>query len=1021
MKKLLVFVLLSIISCAYLNAQNIAVKGSVRDASGNPIIGAAVFVHGTSDGAMVDNEGNYTLLNVAPGSVLVCQSLGYEISEKTVTSGVVNFVLKEDTASLDEVVVIGYGSVRRADMTGSVASVRPEAINKQPVTSFEKSLQGRIAGVQVINDDNPGGGATIRIRGGSSVYSSNTPLLVVDGFPIGDAGNLKQISPDDIETIDVLKDASASAIYGSRGANGVIIVTTKRAKAGYTKVTVSNQTTISQFAQELDTWRNPLLMAQLSNESRTNGGMTPLYIGATDRLGTYYPSLGEIASGSWGYNTDWESLVLRNSPVSTNTNVSISTANDKTSLNFNAALVSQQGSFIKDDYLKGTVNIAVSHKFNDFVTFKFNEIATRDHTNYNKLWLGNPLFPVYDERGQYFKMHMKDYSNPIAYSDTHTSYSNSYDSITMAGLEINVTGWLTLTGQASYKNSNSVSDSYDAPLYSEAGDLRNGYAQVHNKFWQNVTTEAYATVNKTWHEKHTLNAMLGYSYTYDDYKYSSLYSEDFVDSSLKNENMASGSAEKMRVANGKTMSELVSGIARINYTYLNRYLFTFTARMDGSTKFGKNNKWAFFPSGAFSWKLHEEPFMRNINVINEFKIRTSYGTSGNQGISPYQTLPRYSTDLYRYGGTWSNAIGQGIVSGYEGDGRILVYEGLGNPDLRWETTTQFNIGLDYAMFDSRLRFTFDWYNKRTDNLLRDGYVAPSTAFDRVKINGGTVLNRGFEFTLGGDMIATRDWTFSATAIVSHNKNKVVSLGDLRSVGLNEDKMTGMQYQYWGSLPSQFRETSVNILAIGQPVNVFYGFETDGMVQSLYEGMAAGLIGDLAQPGEIKYIDKDGNGTFDNDDKCIIGDPNPDFIASLALNLRWKNLDMELFFNGSFGNDVINTQHFGTAKTQPLRWTMDNPTNQYPSLRESRHEYRFSDFWVEDGSYLKLQNFNIGYNIPIDSAKFALSNIRVAFNVTNLFTITNFTGYDPQNIGLDGIYWGGLPSFRQYTFDVKFTF
>lgn len=1013
--------LLSLSMSLLVCAQNIRVSGSVKDASGNPVVGATVLLQGTTRGTIADADGHYSLPDVSMGAILVCQSLGYQIVQTSVRSETVDFILHESAATLDEVVVVGYGSVRRADMTGSVSSVNPETINKQPVSSFEKSLQGRIAGVQIVNDNNPGGAATIRIRGGSSIYSSNTPLLVVDGFPMGDAGNLKQISPEDIETIDVLKDASASAIYGSRGANGVIIVTTKRAKEGVTRVTVSNQTTIGQYAQTLDTWRDPLLMAQLSNESRINGGMTPLYIGAVDPLGTYYPSLGEIATGAWGHYTDWESLVLRNNPVSTNTNVSVSTANKKTSFNFNMAYMTQQGTSIKDGYRKGTMNMAVSHKFNKYVTLKVNDILARDHSDVNRLWLGNPLFPVYNEDGTYYKAHAKDYSNPIAYSDTHDDYSNGLDNIAMVGLDLNLTDWLTVTGQVSYKYTNQVKDSYLPPLYSEQGDLRNGYAQVFNNLWQNVTAETYATFDKTWNEKHRLTVMAGYSYTYDDYKYSELSSEDFINSALGNENMESGKAEKMRVKNGKTMSELVSGMFRVNYSLLDRYLFTFTARTDGSTKFGDNNKWAFFPSGAFSWKIHNEPFMRNVKHVNELKLRASYGTSGNQGISPYQTLPRYGTNLYWYQGGWSNAIGQGIVTGYEGDGRILVYEGLGNPNLRWETTTQLNLGLDFAMFNNRLRLTFDWYDKKTDNLLRDGYVAPSTSFDRVKINGGSVRNRGFEVTLAGDIIAKKDWSLSATAVFSRNRNKVLSLGDIQSVGLNRDQISGMNFQYWGSLPSMFRETGVNILAIGKPVNVFYGFRTDGIVQTLYEGMAAGLTGDMAQPGEFKYVDLDENGSFGEEDKCIIGDPNPDFLASLTLNLRWKNLDLELFFNGSYGNDILNTQRFGTASTQPLRWTADNPNNTYPSLRESRHEYRLSDFWIEDGSYLKLQNLNIGYNIPLNPKKCFLSNIRIAFNVSDLFTITNFSGYDPQMVGLDGIYWGGFPTLRQYTFDFKFTF
>ena len=1002
--------------------QNIKVNGSIKDDKGEPIVGAYVSVQRTKTAVNSDAYGNYSI-STAKGQTLVCQFLGYTTQTAVVSSSTtINFILKEEAALLSQVVVMGYGSIKKSDLTGSVASVKSDVFTRQPSPSFEKTLQGRVAGVQVVTDNSPGGSATIRIRGGSSIYSDNSPLLVVDGFPLGSAGGLKQLSPDEIERVDILKDASASAIYGSRGANGVIIVTTKRAAEGTTRVSVSNQTTFNQLASKLDRWYDMLLMAQLSNEASINAGLNPRYIGKTNPSGIYYPSLGDIATGAWPYNTAWEDLVYRKVPVTNDISVNVSGSSAKTQYNLGVSYLYEQGKSIKDDYNKGNINFSIQHKIGENVTIKFNEILSRDYRYNNSLSLRNPIFPAFHPDGSYYMLNDVDYSHPIAISDNSYNYSNGFDNITMLGLEGQLTSWLKFTAQSSYKYGNSIGDYYQPVKYTSEGNLRNGYGKISNWNGQNAAIDAYLTFNKTFGDIHNVNAMAGYSYEYSTARSSSLAAEDFINTALGNENLASGKPEKMRVSNSLSRSELVSGMFRTNYSLMDKYLFTFTARMDGSSKFGDDNKYAFFPSGAVSWKAHNENFIKDMNMFNELKVRLSYGTSGNQGISAYQTLPRYGQQLYYYEGEWQNAIGQGFVAAWTGpNGRIRLFEGLGAPSLRWETTTQTDLGLDLGMLDNRIRLTLDFYNKRTDNLLRDGYLPPSSAFDRKKINGGTVLNKGFEVTLGGDIKRGRDFKISATAVFSLNRNKLVDLGDVTSVGFNIDPKDNMAYQYWGSVPSLYRESGINILAIGQPVNVFYGFKTNGIIQSLAEGLEAGLTGDLAKPGEIKYVDYDKSGVFDDGDKTIIGDPNPDFLASFTINLTWKNFEAELFFNGSYGNDIVNTQKFGSPKTMPLRWTQDNPSTVYPRLNESRYEYRFSDFWVEDGSYLKLQNLNISYNINFKTKKYVIKGLKVNLNATNLFTITKFTGFDPQKTGLDGIYGGGLPGYRLYTLGLNMNF
>lgn len=464
-------------------------------------------------------------------------------------------------------------------------------------------------------------------------------------------------------------------------------------------------------------------------------------------------------------------------------------------------------------------------------------------------------------------------------------------------------------------------------------------------------------------------------------------------------------------------------MARVNYAFDDKYLFTFTTRADGSSKFGKNNKWAFFPSGAISWKAHEEGFVKAWNVFDELKFRLSYGVSGNQGISPYQTLSRYGTDKYYNNGTWVTAIGPGYVSGYTGqDGIYKVWSGIPNPDLKWETTSQWDLGIDMAFLNRRLRATFDFYHKETSDLLRERNLVPSSGYDRMWVNDGKIRNRGIELTLDGIILDTKDWSVTGTLILSKNKNKVLDLGSSIESDLLRDPRTGMEYEYTGNLLEQYRSYT-NILAIGQPINVFYGYKTDGIIQTLNEGLNAGLSGEYAQPGEFKYVNiYDGDGTvgvINENDRCIIGDPNPDFMASLNLSVRWSNLDASIFLNGVFGNDVLNTKTFGDPHNAAFRWTPDNPTNQYPSLRDGR-QVMFSDYWIEDGSFVWIQNLSVGYTFDLPKKKIFASKLRLYLNASNLYTFTKFDGYDPE-VGQDGIYWGGYPRLRKWTVGIDITF
>lgn len=998
----------------------ITVAGCVKDAAGDFLIGATVQVKGISGGTITDIDGNYILKDVPRTATLVFSYVGMQNKEVPVNGkSTINVTLLDDALQLEQVVVIGYGSVKKSDVTGSVTSVKTEALKEIPANSVEGLLQGRAAGLQVINSSqDPGAGATVRIRGGSSLRGSNAPLVVVDGFPLGDAGDLKQINPSDIVNMEILKDASASAIYGSRGANGVIMITTKRAKTGTTNITVRQQITLSQFDTKLDLWRDPVLMASLNNESRINGGLDPLYVGKVSSTGVYYPSVEELQT-TWTTNTRWDDLVFRDTPVSNNTTATISSSNDRTVFNLSANFYTDNGMYIKDDYTKGGYNLSVDHNIYDNFKVRFSNILSRGVRNANgglSYWR-NPIYPVYDENGDYYLTNASDFSHPMAITDLQKNETKSLDVISSVALEWQLFPFLKLTSQLNYKFGKSVSDRYYPKKYTEAGEFSNGQAEIENWEGHNLVSETFANFQKKF-DKHDIGAMVGYSYEYYMSRSSGLTGKDFVNEALGNENMGAGNPEKNEIWNGYSDNKLVSGMFRLNYVYDNKYLLTLTARADGSSKFGKNNKWAMFPSGAVSWKAHEESFIKNLNVFDELKFRFSYGISGNQGISPYQTLSRYGTDKYYNDGSWATTIGPGYVSGWTGPGWIYrVWSGIPNPDLKWETTAQADFGIDMAFLNRRLRVSFDYYDKQTSDLLRERNLALSSGYDKMWVNDGKIQNRGFEVTVDADILQTKDWQLSGTLIYSRNRNKVKDLGNTLKSGLVTDPMTGMLFEYSGNSLEQYRDYT-NILAIGQPVNVFYGYKVDGIVQTLNEGIDAGLSGDYANPGEFKYMNLNGDSEISEADKTIIGDPNPDFTASLALNLSWKKFDVSVFLNGVFGQDVLNTKAFGEPSNSPLRWTPDNPTNKYPSLRDGR-QVKISDWWIEDGSFLRVQNLNIGYTFDLPKKSF-LSKARIYMNASNLYTFTKFKGYDPE-VGLDGVYSGGYPRLRKWTFGLDLTF
>lgn len=1003
--------------------QQFKVNGTVKDMNGTTLPGVNVLEKGTTHGTITDLDGKYALEVSSEEAALVFSFIGFETQEVALSGqSIVDVMMNSSATSLDEVLVIGYGSVQKSDLTGAVSSIDMEEIPMNPSSSIDGLLQGQTAGVQVVSSsDDPGAGSTIRIRGGSSYRTGNEPLVVVDGFPIGLAGDIKEISPSDIASIEVLKDASSTAIYGSRGANGVIMITTKKGSKDKTEISISHQTTISEFTSELNLWRDTELMATLSNESRINGGYVPLYIGATDPNGIYYPSISELSSGSWPYYTEWDDVVFRN-PVSTNTNIAVRSQTDKTQFSLSATYFDEQGVYIEDDYEKFNVNLNVNHKATEKLTLGSNILFTLGDRNNNSglAYWRNPIFPVYNndnEADGYYMIGSQDYSHPVALTENKTNTTETNKFMGSAFAEYEIVPTLKVKTQVNYQSGRTINEYYNPNIYTEDGTFNNGSGGIDNWLSSELVTESFLTYDETFNEIHKVNAVGGYSYRYDETKWTSLRAYDFLNESLGSGNLSGGDPEQQTVDNSLTEEVMHSWYGRFNYVLDNKYLATFTMRADGSSKFGGNNQWASFPSGAIGWKMHHEDFIKELNVFNELKLRTSYGISGNQEpISAYLINSQYGEDQYYVDGGWQTSIGPGYIARWDSQTGKKLWAGIPNPDLKWETTSQFNIGVDMAFFENRLRFTADYYDKYTNDLLRERWLSPSSSYDLMWVNSGEIQNRGIELTVAGDVLNRNDWRVSGTVIFSKNENEVVSLGDELAFGLNTDPNTGMMFEFNGSTVEAFRAIP-NILAIGQPVNVFYGYKVDGIIQSEEEGLAAGLTGDLAQAGEFKYVDLNEDGVVDEDDRTIIGDPNPDFSASLNLQVSYKAFDLSMFFYGSFGQDILNTKAFSEPSNMPYRWTQDNPTNDYPSLREGRNYY-MSDWFVQNGSYLRLQNVTLGYNVKDLGVKWFQGG-RIYVNATNLFTITDFEGYDPE-VDSYGIYWGGYPKLRKWTFGLQLT-
>ena len=952
---------------------------------GEPLMGVNVVEKGTTNGTITDLDGKYTL-NVGPNAVLQFSYIGYVSSDIAVNGQrTVNVTMKEDSQNLDEVVVVGYGTVRKADLAGSVSVLDNKAFKDQPIKQVSDALQGRVSGVQVQSSGVPGGTVKIRVRGSGSINRSNDPLYVIDGI-VRESG-LTGLNPDDIQSMQILKDASSTAIYGSRGANGVVLITTKTGKANTRQITFDAQITAGTVAKRYDTL-NAYEFATLYNTYRAN---------------TF--SSDQLSAFQRGGGTNWQDEIFQTG-ITQDYKVTFSGGSDKTQYIVSGNYVGQEGVVIENDnkryqaranvtsqitdWLHMTADVNASHNVRhsgDFSAAKSNIVTQA--MNYS------PVTSIFNEDGLTYardKYSSLTNFNPVGrlkeeMGETMQDIVNAH-----VDLRFNILPGLTFT------TSNGI-DYSDAKGYSFGTKKVGSQSSMGNSDAYRMTLQTTNNLTYTgkW-DKHALTATAVYEATQSEYRYMGLNGRDLLTESVGwwNVNMASSRTTD----NSYSKWGLVSGVARVMYNYDDRYMLTGTFRADGSSKFF-NDKWGYFPSVAAAWTITNEEFMKDQNVVQDMKIRASYGLIGSQAIEPYETLGLMSKAMYAFGEN----------SQYTG---YWVGQTVATPDLTWETTHQLDLGLDFSILNHRVNISLDYFDKRTKDGLLKQNIPNYDGGGSYWVNAAEISNRGLDFSINAILVDNKDFTWSSTFTGTYLKNEVKNLGGLEFVAGSSPAA--------GMIPTD----GVTRVEVGQPIGAFYGYKWIG----------------LDATGHDAFEDVNKDGKIDSNDRTFIGKANPDFTLGWNNTLSWKNWDLNMFFTGSFGADRLNLVRFtGTAMTGDFAFVTlkeyinDNfdvkgQSARYPSVNVTGNDYQSastSTKFLESANYFRLDNLSLSYNLPKSVAKFA--DMRFTLSCQNVFTITKYKGMDPAGISFmnsgvdvnDGIDLGAYPLTRSYTVGVRLNF
>lgn len=1042
-------------------AQTTTVTGTVLDQTEEPLIGVSVLAEGAKIGTVTDIDGNFSLQVPSPKTTLVFSYVGMD-TQKVPLKGKTQLTvhMKENTATLGEVVVVGYGQQKRSDLTGSVASLSQDQMKQSIVTNADQMLQGKVAGVQVTtNSGAPGGATSIRIRGASSINSSNEPLYIIDGVQMSNTANdiggfdwaggsngqtkvnpLAAIAPSDIVSIDVLKDASACAIYGAAGANGVVIVTTRRGKAGHTNITYDGYVAWQQVAKKIKmmdlsqyaTYQKQLLDEGVITEDNFDGAF-------------YNPSL-------LGGGTDWQREVFRTAFMQSH-QLSVTGGSEKVTYAISAGWMDQEGIIIGSDFNRFNTRFNIDTNFTKWMKIGGSLAYTR--TN-EKITLNDgsdgvimqamtmqPSVPVRDFDGNWAGPTTVNGSstwNPVALA---LSKNNKLLRQRVMGnfyAEADFLKFFKFRAEYGFDASQNQNKSY-VPRYSY-GQVSNDINMMmqredHSFFW---VQKDYVTYNQTVADKHDITAMVGFEASRASWNGIQIVKQNFSTDML--EIMGEDGEFKTNSGNSDS-STTASFFARVNYGFDGRYLLTATVRRDGSSKFGPNHKWGTFPSVALAWRAVNEKFLQDVSWLSNLKLRLGYGKVGNSNI-----------DTYRYASSMTAMV--------TSQGTAYFPTNLSNPDLRWEASEQYNVGLDFGAFANRLELSVDFYQKNTDGLLLQvftpGYLATNNwmTINTPYANIGKVENRGVDIQLNFRPVITKNFNWNGSLTMSMNRNKVKSLND------NSQVMYGKVDWF-----AEFQ--TATMIKAGEPMGVFYGYVTDGLFKNEADIRNHATQTGGSEPyankvdkvsgvwvGDIKFKDLNDDGVINEDDQVKIGDPNPDLTYGFTNTFQYRDFELSIGLQGQFGGDILNWARY---KTEALNSIWDNQTervldravigyrdpantndisnaylasegNGLPrfSSQDGNGNLRMSDRWIEDGTYLRIANISLKYNLPYKWARKAgMQSANIYFNVQNVYTFSKYKGYDPeigaynQSSLLQNIDRGRYPTPRTYTLGLNLTF
>ena len=1023
------------------------IKGKVIDDDKYPLPGASIILKGSTSGEITDFDGNFTIKIPNNPSTLVVSYLGYKTKEVVITNQKnITITLKADTQQLEEIVVIGYGSSAKKDLTGSITEVKESATVASQYTSVASLLQGRSSGIQVSsNTGAPGAPVSIRIRGANSLRGNNEPLYVVDGVIINSAGedvldgsdaNEKQstqngltgINPRDIESMVILKDASATAIYGSRGANGVVLITTKKGKLGKAVVNTFFSTTITEVNKRL-----PVLdgvgFANYRNEIAALNGNPITYaiegnnVYATDDVGA--------KTGDQLRQLNWQDEIFRTT-FSSNVGLNISGASDKNNYYLSASFDDTNGIIPNTFITSSNLQFNYTSQLNDKL-----ELKTRIGMYLGK---GNMNQGASISGGsRSFTRQLVSY-NPLLDGEIEDDQELSNPFKFLEGVEekidekrINASVNLSYDLTENFKYQMRIGANYRAKARSRwygaetsKGSFTNGYLALANLEKASYTFDNLLMYNKKFENKHRLNATVGISYDGSDSNNSIYELGNFPISNLREKSPQLGELVITPFSALRFKDNIFSYLARATYTIKNKYAFNASFRADKSSKFQGTNQIGYFPAASFAWTASNEKFLKNVDVINNLKFRASWGQVGNQAINPYQTFNNYGAVFYS---DPNNSTVLGIAP-----------LNIANKNLTWETTTQTNVGFDISLLDSRITASVDAYRKETTDLLINAPTPTSTGFQNFLKNQGGLENKGIDFTIDGLVVNNDNLSFTVGGNISLNKSKITNLEALPS---NDIYINGSIINtpfYLGSNVSTGNnfKSPANAFIQGQEVGLFWGYKTNGIYQDQASADAGPTFnGNPNLAGDVNFVDVNGDGNINDLDKTNIGNPNPDFTYGINTNLTYKNFTLSMLFNGVVGNDILNGNLLVEANAQGTSnnirpeayndaWSATNPTGAYPRVGSITATNVPTDRLIEDGSYFRLNNVTLGYDFDMPENSF-FSSFKLFASGNNLLTITNYSGYDPELTSflydgtILGVDWVGTPNTSSFVIGANIKF